>query len=283
MAVHDPASAPRAPNGLNAVARRGGVRQLRAHARSAARRVVDDTTSEHRTYARRCPYGCVAAGLSNRSVLQDPRAERPARPRRSAPPSRRCAGDILGSMTATIDRFCHACGTAFPSTDAYPRQCVQPECRTVVWANPLPVAVTLVPVVVGDRLGLLVVRRGLEPGRGKLALVGGFIEAHERWQDAAAREVQEEVQVAIDPTTVTLLDAVSSSPRPNRILLFATCPPVDPTTWPPFVPSPEALERGVIFGADDLDHTFAFSAHLTLARRWFAARGTPGPAAYQPL
>lgn len=195
----------------------------------------------------------------------------------------RCAGDILGSMTATIDRFCHACGTAFPSTDAYPRQCVQPECRTVVWANPLPVAVALVPVVVGDRLGLLVVRRGLEPGRGKLALVGGFIEAHERWQDAAAREVQEEVQVAIDPTTVTLLDAISSSPRPNRILLFATCPPVDPTTWPPFVPSPEALERGVIFGADDLDHTFAFSAHLTLARRWFAARGTPGPAAYQPL
>jgi hypothetical protein len=63
------AGRPRAPNGLNAVARRGRVRQIRAHARSAARSVVDYTTSEHRTYARRCPHGRVAAGISNRSVL----------------------------------------------------------------------------------------------------------------------------------------------------------------------------------------------------------------------
>ncbi|MBP8808007.1 MAG: DUF4259 domain-containing protein [Kofleriaceae bacterium] len=59
----------RAPNGLNAVARRGRVRQIRAHARSAVRSVVNYTTSEHRTYARRCPHGRVAAGISNRSVL----------------------------------------------------------------------------------------------------------------------------------------------------------------------------------------------------------------------
>jgi hypothetical protein len=58
-----------APNGLNAVARRGRVRQIRAHARSAVRSVVNYTTSEHRTYARRCPRGRVAAGISNRSVL----------------------------------------------------------------------------------------------------------------------------------------------------------------------------------------------------------------------
>lgn len=191
------------------------------------------------------------------------------------------AGDILRAMTVTADRFCHACGTAFSQTESYPRQCAQPDCRTAVWANPLPVAVTLVPVEVGDRVGLLVVRRGLEPGRGKLALVGGFIEAHERWQAAAARELAEEVQVAIDPATVTLVDAVSSAPRPNRVLLFATCPPVDPSTWPPFVASAEALERGVIFGADDLDASFAFDSHAAMARRWFAERGVVGPAAYQ--
>jgi hypothetical protein len=61
---------------------------------------------------------------------------------------------------------------------------------------------------------------------------------------------KKEVQVAADPTTVTLFDAVSSYPRPNRILLFATCPPVDPTTWP-LRPGSRSLGRGVILCAGD--------------------------------
>jgi hypothetical protein len=52
---------------LLAVRRRRGVQQRlgerAAHARSAAMSVVDYTTGEHRTYARRC----VAAGISSRS------------------------------------------------------------------------------------------------------------------------------------------------------------------------------------------------------------------------
>jgi ADP-ribose pyrophosphatase YjhB (NUDIX family) len=179
-------------------------------------------------------------------------------------------------MPPIRDQFCSACGTAYVAREAYPRRCPEPACGLEVWANPIPVAVTLVPVIDGARTGLLVVRRGIEPGRGRLALVGGFIEDHERWQDAAAREVREEVQVVIDPATVTLLDAVSTAPRPNRILLFATCAPVVAADLAPFVANSESLARGVVFGPDGVDE-FAFTLHAAAARRWFAERGVTGP------
>jgi 8-oxo-dGTP diphosphatase len=76
-------------------------------------------------------------------------------------------------MPPIRDQFCSACGTAYVAREAYPRRCPEPACGLEVWANPIPVAVTLVPVIDGARTGLLVVRRGIEPGRGRLALVGG--------------------------------------------------------------------------------------------------------------
>jgi hypothetical protein len=54
------------------------------------------------------------------------------------------------------DSFCNACGARFANVDHYPRSCEA--CGVQVWANPIPVAVTLVPVSFGARTGLLVVR-----------------------------------------------------------------------------------------------------------------------------
>jgi ADP-ribose pyrophosphatase YjhB (NUDIX family) len=179
-------------------------------------------------------------------------------------------------MPPVRDRFCSACGAAYPPPLTYPRTCPDAACGLTIWANPIPVAVTLVPVVVDSRTGLLVVRRGLPPGQGKLALVGGFVEDHERWQAAAAREVREEVQVEIDERTVQPFDVVSTEPRPNRVLLFATCAAVDANAFPPFVANAESMARGVIFGPDGLDDVFAFGLHAAAARRWFAERGVTG-------
>src|SRR3954471_23258251 len=102
-------------------------------------------------------------------------------------------------MTPTRDTFCSFCGTAYPTPLAYPRQCTG--CKTQVWANPIPVSVVLVPVKREGRTGLLVVRRAIEPKKGKLALVGGFLEEHETWAEGGAREIREETGVNVDPTT----------------------------------------------------------------------------------
>ncbi len=59
--------------------------------------------------------------------------------------------------------------------------------------NPLPVAVMLVPAAGG----LVVIRRGIEPAKGLLALPGGYINLGESWQQAAARELFEETGIRV--------------------------------------------------------------------------------------
>ncbi|MBX7197038.1 MAG: NUDIX domain-containing protein [Sandaracinaceae bacterium] len=177
------------------------------------------------------------------------------------------------------DAFCHACGAPFSDTSRYPRRCAQ--CRTEVWANPIPVTIALVPVLDGARTGLLVVRRAIQPQLGKLGLVGGFLEDHESWTEGAARETREEAGVRIDPSTITPLWFSSSAPRPNRVLLFGVAACIDVATLPPFVPSSEASERGLVYGPSGLEDVFAFGLHVEAARRWMHAQSIVGPHDYR--
>jgi ADP-ribose pyrophosphatase YjhB (NUDIX family) len=164
------------------------------------------------------------------------------------------------------DTFCSHCGTRFASADAYPRTCR--ECGVQIWANPIPVAVALVPVIVETRTGLLVVRRAIPPV-GRLALVGGFVEEHESWQVGAARELREEVGVGVEPSTLVPMWFASSEPRPNRVLLFAVAPPIEASALPAFAPNSESSERGVVFGSGEGNDTLAFPLHVEAARRYF--------------
>ena len=169
------------------------------------------------------------------------------------------------------DSFCNSCGARFANTERYPRTCEA--CGVQVWANPIPVAVTLVPVSFGARTGLLVVRRAIPPS-GKLALVGGFVEEYESWQACAARELREEANVSIDPTALRPLWFASGEPRPDRILLFAVAPTIAATALSPFEPNAEASERGVIFGPGEATDGLAFSLHTETVRRYFGASGS---------
>lgn len=183
------------------------------------------------------------------------------------------------------DTFCSYCGTRYADTSSYPRTCAA--CGTQVWANPVPVAVVLLPVIDESRAGLLVVRRGIPP-IGKLALVGGFVEVRETWQQCAAREVQEEAGISIDAATLEPLWYGSSSPVHDRVLLFSQAPALRAEDLPPFVPNTEATERGIIFGpggpggpggaGDEL----AFPLHAEAARRFFSSVDVRGPLGFVP-
>jgi ADP-ribose pyrophosphatase YjhB (NUDIX family) len=175
---------------------------------------------------------------------------------------------------ATRDTFCSYCGTAYAPPLAYPRTCSG--CKTTVWANPIPVSVVLLPVVREGRTGLLVIRRGIQPGLGKLALVGGFLEEHETWQIGGAREMREETGVTIDASTLEPFWFTSTEPRPNRVLLFSLAKPVDAPALAAFAPDHETTERGLVFGPNGLGDVFAFPLHVEAARRFFAARGITG-------
>lgn len=134
----------------------------------------------------------------------------------------------------------------------------------------------LVPVVRGGRTGLLVVRRGIEPGKGKLALVGGFVEEEETWQVGGAREVHEEANVKVDASAVTPFWFTSTEPRPNRVLLFGLAEPVPSESLASFAANAETLARGLVFGPVGLDDVFAFPLHAAAAKRYFASRDVHG-------
>ena len=76
-------------------------------------------------------------------------------------------------MTPRKNSHCSYCGRPFAEGQPWPRTCAG--CARVSYLNPLPVAVLLLPA--GG--GLLCVRRAIEPGKGLLALPGGFIDVAE--------------------------------------------------------------------------------------------------------
>jgi len=64
-----------------------------------------------------------------------------------------------------------------------------PECQWVNYENPLPSSAALVRNKKGE---ILLVKRGVEPGKGKWALPSGFIEIDETPEKACLRELKEE-------------------------------------------------------------------------------------------
>lgn len=71
------------------------------------------------------------------------------------------------------------------------------------WSGtPYPVIFTTVDAVVQTAGHVLLIRRGAAPGRGLWALPGGYLEPRERLLQGAMRELQEETELALLPSTL---------------------------------------------------------------------------------
>jgi ADP-ribose pyrophosphatase YjhB (NUDIX family) len=134
----------------------------------------------------------------------------------------------------------------------------------MTFQNPLPVTIVLVPV---DE-GLLLVRRNIEPHKGKLALPGGYIELGESWQEAGAREVLEETGITIDPDGIQLV-TVYSAPD-GTLIIVSQAAPLHSRDLPPFLDNEEASERAFISGPEEL----AWPLHSQAVAAYFALRVT---------
>lgn len=64
-----------------------------------------------------------------------------------------------------------------------------PACGWIAYENPLPCSAAMVRDTGG---GILLVKRGVEPGKGKWGLPSGFIEIDETPEQACLRELEEE-------------------------------------------------------------------------------------------
>jgi len=139
---------------------------------------------------------------------------------------------------------CSYCGARYAASLPWPRTCAN--CGETTWSNPLPVAVVLLPVTYTDgQMGLVVVRRDIEPFRGDIALPGGFIETGESWREAAVRELREETDLLAEPDEVALFD-VHSSFNGYSLLIFGSLPPRPADALPPSAPTEESMEWMVL-------------------------------------
>ena len=108
-------------------------------------------------------------------------------------------------MRAAVN-FCQVCGHAMTDRFAYGKtRRVCPECGYVHFVDPKVAAVVFIEQ--DDRV--LLVRRAMNPERGKWALPAGYIDDGEDPREAAIREVSEETGLTVEITR--LIDVQSGT------------------------------------------------------------------------
>ena len=124
-----------------------------------------------------------------------------------------------------------------------------------------------VGVVVLDDLGrLLLVRRGVEPGKGLWALPAGFVDAGEDPRAAAARETLEETGLVVEVGAVVDVYPTGSSRGASFFLAFQAR-----VVGGSLAAADDALDAG-FFGADELPE-LAFTSTQEAADRVRRAAG----------
>lgn len=167
------------------------------------------------------------------------------------------------------DSCCSYCGTKFTEQVIWPRKCFS--CYNDSFKNPIPVVVVMQPVNGwydwgGERFGLLIQQRGIEPKKDQWALTGGYVDDKETWQEAAVREVSEEIGLDTHQEHYDIWDVCSSTNK-DTMLIFCTSKlhikSVD-LLQKQFKPNHEVLALDVMWEEREL----AFPAHTEQANKF---------------
>jgi len=161
-----------------------------------------------------------------------------------------------------MDKFCKFCGVEHTAAE-YPKTCEA--CTQTTWINPTPVAVLLQPVVDGDRRGIIIGERGIEPQKGNWGLPGGFIDPNDADVIAAARrEFWEETGIEATPADLMQLYWSFSNRRQLLLFVIARCA-MDIKMLDGFVPNYECPSIRVSWEPEEL----CFESHTAAMAKYF--------------
>jgi 8-oxo-dGTP diphosphatase len=122
----------------------------------------------------------------------------------------------VGSLNPALEdaRLCPRCGAE--AVIDYPRSLSCPACGYSAYSNPKPVACAI-PTDDDDRIWLL--RRAFAPGKGLWTFPGGFVDLGESVEQAACREVEEELTIAVE--LGALVGVYSTPDEPVVLVVYA--------------------------------------------------------------
>lgn len=165
-------------------------------------------------------------------------------------------------MTVPVSRFCPMCGTGLEHQHRLGKiRPVCPSCGHIVFFDP-KVAV----VIVIERAGkILLVKRAVDPGKGRWAFPAGFVDAGEDPKDAACREIHEETGVDIEIDRLIDVFARSADDGGTADILIAYSAHIIGGTLHP----DDDAEEVDWFTAPDLPD-LVFATTKILVQRWTA-------------
>lgn len=131
-----------------------------------------------------------------------------------------------------------------------------------VFDNTPTVVVVRVPVVREGRVGLLMIRRALKDGYGKLALPGGWQVRPKTLHETGADEVEEETGVLLEAETLRVTDG-KTTPSGAQNLIFLDAPVT--VHEGEFTHDHEVSEVTVIYEPVET----AFPIHTQMVKQWF--------------
>jgi len=154
-------------------------------------------------------------------------------------------------------KFCPVCGTELSLKIVEDRK--REVCSTCGWINyenPLPCAAALVRNTKGE---ILLVKRGVEPGKGEWALPSGFIEIDETPEKACIRELREET--GLEGRIVRLVGVYSQESVMYKNVLIAGY-----EVKAKGIPYPGSDSASVRFFSPDELPQIAFPSHLKMIK-----------------
>ena len=175
-------------------------------------------------------------------------------------------------------RFCGGCGA--PGIGVAGTAAVCGVCGWCFFTNVAAAAAVLLelpgvpPEAAGDPARLLLVRRSRAPAVGKLGIPGGFVDAGETAEQAARRELREELRLELPPAPLRFL-CTAANAYPYRGIVYRT---LDTVFTAPLAEVPgwhDPAEIGALVPVDPLaveDDELAFPATRSAVAAWRAER-----------
>jgi ADP-ribose pyrophosphatase YjhB (NUDIX family) len=165
--------------------------------------------------------------------------------------------------------FCPYCGTRLERMEVFSQ--IRPACRQCGFVQFRDPKVAVIAFVT-HKDKVLLVRRAVEPSKGKWALPGGYMDAGEMPEEALSRELDEEVGLGVNITRLLEIFPMESPGQPNNgiVLAYEAEPETDDLIT---LQSKDDVSAAGWFGQDELPVEVAFESTETLLSAWKATLG----------